>query len=92
MSKKELEQLEMALQKLLYNQKENLSQEEKEKQDKEIDRRSKEYEKAIKDYYIDYEIEQEANDIELKNYYIAQVHKYNYYNDDDTYDTYNNYY
>lgn len=92
MSKKELEQLEMALQKLLYNQKENLSQEEKEKQDKEIDRRSKEYEKAIKDYYIDYEIEQEANEIELKNYYIAQVHKYNYYNDDDTYDTYNTYY
>lgn len=92
MSKQELQQLEKALQKLLYSQKENLSQEGKEKQDKKIDKMSKEYEKAIKDYYIDYEIEQEANDIELKNYYIAQAHKYNYYNDDETYDIYNNYY
>ncbi len=92
MSKQDLQQLEKALQKLLYNQKENLSQEEKEKQEKEIAKISKEYGKAIKDYYIDYEIEQEAKDIELKNYYMVQVHKYNYYNDDDIYSSYNNYY
>lgn len=92
MSNKEFQQLEKALQKLLYNQKENLSQVEKEKQDKKIDKMAKEYEKAIKDYYIDYEIEQEANDIELKNHYITKIHKNNYYADDGIYSNYNNYY
>lgn len=85
MSSYDLEQMEKELQEYMEI---NLSEE----QEKERDKKLEEYERAVKIYYMNYEIEQEAQDIELKNYYILQMHKNNYYQDDDYYNSYNNYY
>lgn len=89
MSSYDLEQMEKELQEILQeNMETDLSEEQEEERNKKIE----EYERAIRNYCIDYEIEQEAEDIELKNYYILQMHKNNYYQDDDYYNSYNNYY
>ena len=89
MSNYEFEQMEKELQEILQESMEmNLTQEQEEEQNKKI----KQYERAVEIHSMDYEIEQEAEEIEWKNYYILQMHKNNYYQDDDYYNSYNNYY
>ncbi len=85
MSSYDLEQMEKELQEYMEM---NLTEEQEEERDKKLE----EYERAVKIYCMNYGLEQEAQDIELKNYYILQMHKNNYYQDDDYYNSYNNYY